>query len=87
MFQASSRLINIFLSKTQAQPITALEFYWLFEKTKSAKGEEEKSNDIFIFVCVLIKCNGSVSKIYTNLWFKVENGIKFTNSVLKIPWN
>lgn len=83
MFQASSHLINIF--EVKLRPITALKFYPLFERTKSAKGEEERSNDIFIFVCVLIKCNESISKIYTSLWFKVENGIKFTNSVLKIP--
>lgn len=40
---------------------------------KSAKGEREKSKNIFSSVYVLIKCNGSVSKIYANLFFKVEN--------------
>lgn len=35
---------------------------------KSAKGGGEKSNNVFISACVLIKC--SVSKIYTNLWLK-----------------
>lgn len=69
------------------QPITALNFYPLFERMKTAKGGGGKSNKVFIFICVLIKCNGPVSKIYTNLWFKVENGTNFTNSILKWPWN
>lgn len=30
---------------------------------KSEKGEEEKGDKIFTFIRVLIKCNGSVSKL------------------------
>lgn len=50
-------------SSGEKKSIIALNFNSFFGRMKSEKGEEEKGDKIFTFIRVLIKCNGSVSKL------------------------